>query len=197
MRSTLGNAGWPGRWDWAAIFAVLTLAVSPAGCDWKGFRKQADATTIAQRRAASLEGLVNTTAAGRLVPFEHALVRIDQGLIENLLRAAMPLDYGVGGQFRILIDSARVDFQDGLAMVRLGGAVRSKGAASGDPFARVTFDAELEVLEFDPALQMLRCRLKLLDFHLNATRSAGASKELIERLHETLPPEPGDDDEAH
>lgn len=162
---------------------MLGLLAAPlGGCDRWPARKQAVAGGISKRRVASLQRLVRLTTRGRIVPFDHALVRIDQRVIQSLLRAAMPLDYGVGGQFRVLVDSAQVDFQDGLALVRLGGGVRTEGAPSGETFARVAFDAELVVLEFDPALHTLRCRLKLLDSSLNATGSAGASNQLIERL---------------
>ncbi len=172
----------PHRKPWILILALIPLAAALGGCGWGRNGREAGPGGIAQRRTASLERLVQASAGGRVVPFDHAMVRIDQRLIQSLLRASMPLDYGVGGQFRILIDSAQVNFQDGLALVRLGGGVRSLGAASGEPFARVTFDAELKVLEFDPALHNLRCRLYLLDFTLDATGPAGASKDLIERL---------------
>jgi hypothetical protein len=100
------------------------------------------------------------------------VVVIPDALVDELLDVALPVEATVGGRFRILVDSGRVDFTGGLALVNLSAvveAVQRDGVS-----ARINLVGALQVLEIQES-GTLTTRVEILGWRTQDVRVGGLS----------------------
>jgi len=113
--------------------------------------------TVLAQQTVALQALVEAADRGALLNFRHVLVVVDQGLVQDLLRAAMPLEGPVGG-FQVRIESAEASFGDGVALIHLNGkATLIQSSVAAD----LKVYGGLEVVSMDPASGLLRCQVRV------------------------------------
>jgi len=113
--------------------------------------------TVLAQQTVALQALVEAADRGALLNFRHVLVVVDQGLVQDLLRAAMPLEGPVGG-FQVRIESAEASFGDGVALIHLNGkATLIQSSVTAD----LRVYGGLEVVNLDPASGLLRCQVRV------------------------------------
>jgi hypothetical protein len=109
--------------------------------------------TVLAQQTVALRTLAEAADRGALLGFGQLLVVVDQGLVQDLLRAAMPIEGPVGG-FHVRLESAEASFADGLALVHLTGrATLIRSSVTAD----LRVYAGLAVASIDPASGLLRC----------------------------------------
>jgi len=110
---------------------------------------------VLQREVQKLRVQVAAAEAGKLLDFEQVLVVVDQGLVQQLIAGATPLEGDVQS-FHVRIDAARAEFANGVALVHLDGQA---SLASGGISADMSVYGGLDVVELDPASGVLRARI--------------------------------------
>jgi hypothetical protein len=137
------------------ILAIgLTSALLTLGVVWLLFKRREPPLvsvkeTLLVRQTQELGRLVAAAERKSLLDLGGILVVVDQALVQDLLRSAMPLEGDVGGGFHVRVDSAETSFADGLAIVRLDGKASVAGqTASGDVsvYGAVELDATSGVM---------------------------------------------------
>jgi len=83
---------------------------------------------------------------------------VDQGLVQDLVRSATPLEADVGGGFHVRVESAEASFADGLAVVRLDGQASVAGKAAS---ADVKVYGAIDVVALDSKSGVLTCRVSV------------------------------------
>jgi hypothetical protein len=130
--------------------------------------------TVLTQQNAALRALVQDAETGALLTFRDVLVVVDQGLVQQLLRAAMPIE-GTVGAFQVRLESAEASFQGGLALIHLSGKatlVESKVAADLKVFGG------LEVVSMDPSSGRLRCQVRVFGVEADRANVLGIDKPL-------------------
>ena len=155
------------RWVFLSSVPVLAFVVYRRNLQTVDPVFSLEETVLAQQTVA-LRALVDDADHGALLNFKHALVVVDQGLVQDLLRAAMPIEGPVGG-FRVRIESAEASFGDGVALIHLNGkATRSSLTAD------LRVYGGLEVVHMDPASGLLRCQVKVFGVEANRGHVLGS-----------------------
>ena len=113
---------------------------------------------VLEQQIAGMEKLALAARDGSLLPFEHILVVVDEGLIQGLLTAALPLEGDVSGGFHVRIESAQASFADGLPLLRLGGRVTASRKVAT---ATMAVYAGMDTIDLSPASGLLRGRVSL------------------------------------
>jgi hypothetical protein len=117
---------------------------------------------IVRRRFDELTALVARAEAGSLVPDgEHALIGVDERLVQSLVSTLVPAEYVIAERYRIEVQRATVAFDDGIALVRLEGRASLVGAEQ-DVFADVSVYGDLDVERTQQRADVLRTRIRLL-----------------------------------
>lgn len=117
---------------------------------------------IVRRRFDEMTALVARAEKGSLVPDgEHALVGVDERLVQSLLSTLVPADYVVAERYRVRVERASVSFEDGIALVRLEGRASLVGAED-DVFADVSVYGDLDVERAQQRADVLRTHIRLL-----------------------------------
>lgn len=132
--------------------------------------------TVLAQQTVALRALVRAAEGGRLLDFRQVLVVVDQGLVRDLLRAALPIE-GLVGSFRVRIASAEAAFGDGIALVHLNGTatlVRSSVAAD------LRVYGGLEVASVDPSSGLLRCQVRVFGVESERAKGLGLGGPLRE-----------------
>jgi hypothetical protein len=185
------------RWRRAALFALAAAAVA-AGFAWRPLLQpllhhllpQAPLPPTAQEALIrhqhdGMSALIARAESGPLVPAgHHALVGVDQKLVQTLLHALVPADYVVSGRYRIHVERANVSFEDGFALVTLEGRASLVGREQ-DVFADVTVYGDLYVERTQQRSEVLQTRIRLIA--VDARRVAvvvesPSAKRLVEDL---------------
>ena len=125
---------------------------------------------LLSRQNQELARLVAAADAGTLLDFQGMLIVVDQAVVQDLLRAVMPLEADVGGGFHVKIASADTVFGDGVALVRMTGAASVGGASVGTPVAVL---AAIDVVELRPVTGVLECRVSILGVEAQDTGALG------------------------
>jgi hypothetical protein len=169
-----------------ARWALLALAPVLAFLVYRGHTRSVHAVvsveeTVLAQQTAALQALVEDADRGELLNFRHVLVVVDQGLVRDLLRAAMPLEGLVGG-FQVRIDTAEASFEDGLALIHLSGkATHLQSSMAAD----LRVYGALEVGSMDPASGLLRCEVRVFGVEADRADVLGID-EPLRGLAETL-----------
>lgn len=136
---------------------------------------------LLSRQNQELVKLAAEAEAGTLLDFKGVLVVVEQGLVQDLLRAATPLEADVGKGFHVKIDTADAAFGDGVALVRLSGTAGVGGASVGSP---VTVFGAIDVVGLDPDSGVLQCTVSILGVEAQDAKALGHSS--VARLTEAL-----------
>ena len=141
------------------------------------------------RQKAALEreqarGTANTESA--------ALVVVPAALLDQLLDVALPVQATVSDRFRITVDSARVEFNAGLALVHL--AARVEWVDRENISANIEVLGTLQILDLDASSGTLVSRVEILGFEAVDVRvGAGALSTVAARLLEEFAERPASD----
>jgi hypothetical protein len=166
-----------------AGLAVLVLAFYRPSLAWHGRPPRPSAReTLLSRQNQELVKLTLAAERGSLLDFKGVLIVVDQALVQDLIRAATPLEADVGSGFHVKIDSASASFGDGVALVRMTGTARLGGASVG---SQVTVLAAVDVVELQPTSSVLECRVNVLGVEAQDARALGRN-DPVGRLTEAL-----------
>jgi hypothetical protein len=115
---------------------------------------------LLERRREGLQGLIAAAERERLLPFDQVLVIVQQELVQRLIEATLPFEEVLPPRYRVVVESARVVFEDGFALVQLTG----RASLADDPatFAEISVYGGLDIVELDPETGILRGRAKIL-----------------------------------
>lgn len=117
------------------------------------------------------------------------VVVVPASFVDELLDVALPVEATVAGRFRIVVDSGRVDFAGGLALVNLSALVES--VDRDDVSARIAIVGTLQVLEIQEA-GTLATRVEILGWQTHDVR-VGALAPRAGRLLDELAGRPASD----
>jgi hypothetical protein len=140
---------------------------------------------IVGRRFDEMTALVARAEKGSLVPDgEHALVGVDERLVQSLVSTLVPAEYVIAERYRIEVQRASVAFDDGIALVLLEGRASLVGAEQ-DVFADVSVYGDLDVERAQQRADVLRTRIRLLAVdarEVAVMMKAPRAKQLVEEL---------------
>jgi hypothetical protein len=166
-----------------AGFAILVLALVQLRLMRPGARgRLSSQEALLSRQNLELAKLASAAENGTLLDFKGVLIVVDQVLVQDLLRAVIPLEADVGGGFHLKIDSADAAFGDGVALVRMTGTASLGGASVGSP---VTVFGAIDVVELDPASGVLECGVSIVSLEAQDTTALGHN-DPVGRLTEAL-----------
>jgi len=161
---------------WVLLASVPVLAFLAFRWNARTTRDAAESLedTVLALRNVALQTLVDAADRGALVSFTHALVVVDESLVQDLLRAAMPIAGPVGG-FEVRLESAEASFDGGLALVRLTGkATLIESSLSAD----LEVYGGLEVVSMDPQSGRLRCEVRVFGVEAHRSNLIGIDEPL-------------------
>ncbi len=167
------------RFPRAALLALLGLVTAGgAACRSSPARLGAEAA-IVQRQSEGLRRLLAEAEKGPVVRPGDVMVVVDERLVQDLLASVLPLEQVVGDQYVIRLTRASVRFEDGFALVRLGGRASLKGHDEQYASADIDVAGGLDVVELDPQTGRLRGQVKLIavDAHRVDVMGLGAPRE--------------------
>lgn len=167
---------------WTLLGSIPVLAF--LGYRWKTRKSKPDVSveeTVLAQQTVGLQALVEAAERGTLLSFKHVLVVVDQGLVQDILRAAMPIQGSVGG-FEVRIESAEASFGDGLALIHLNGKA---SLIESSVTASLRVYGALEVVSMDPASGLLRCSVRVFGVEADRANVLGID-EPLRGLAETL-----------
>jgi hypothetical protein len=115
---------------------------------------------LLEQKRIGLEQLIAAAKGGRFLPFDQALVVVDQKLVQRLIEATVPFEQVIASRYRVRVESATVTFEDGFGLVQLGGSA----SFENDPQTRAEIDlyGGLDIVELDPKTGILRGSVKIL-----------------------------------
>ena len=155
----------------------LLLSSAIAGCHLPAPPRPRPEKAILERQIAELERLVRAPRTERVIPFDQALLSVDQALLGSLLNAALPYERVVGDQFRIRIVNASVKCEDGVALVRLSGRVSFADRPEEDAYAEATVYGALRDFALQPKLSVLRSQIDVIAFAVPQVKVNGSDTE--------------------
>jgi hypothetical protein len=130
--------------------------------------------TVLAKQTEALKGLVDAADRGALLNFRHVLVVVDQGLVQVLLRAALPIE-GPVGAFQVRLESADASFGDGIALVHLNGkATLVESSVTAD----LKVYGGLEVVNLDAGSGLLRCQVRVFGVEADRANVLGIDEPL-------------------
>jgi hypothetical protein len=153
----------PARW------LVLAAVLQPFGC------RPQEALDVRLERDLLLrqrEALQRELERGDGELESDVVVVIPSTLIDQLLMVALPVEAVVARRFRIMVDSGRVDFTGGLALVELSAVVHA--VQREDVSARIGISGILQVLEISED-GALATRVEIIGWQTRDVRVGGLS----------------------
>jgi hypothetical protein len=145
----------------SVLFSAIVAAATGLGvsqCPGRDARPPVEEMLL-ERKKAGLEGLIRAARSGRLVPFEEILVVVQEGLVQRLIEAALPIEQVIE-RYRVRVESVRVTFEDGFALVHLSG--RASLTDQPQTFAEIDVYGGLDIVDLDPQTGVLTARAKIL-----------------------------------
>jgi hypothetical protein len=141
------------------------------------------------RQTRGLDSLIARAERGPLIPLtgDHAVVIVDQGLVQSLAGALVPAEHVIAERYRVRVSSATVAFEDGFALVRLDGRASMAGAEDR-VFADVSVFGDLEVLRSQPAARVLEAHIHVVAVEarrVDMVVEARQAEDLVEQLGKT------------
>lgn len=147
--------------SYRAVSAALVLATASVGlgCHRRPARPPVEEILL-ERKRIGLERLIAAAKEGRFTPFDQVLIVVQQELVQRLIEASLPFERDIESRYRIRVESARVTFEDGFALVQLGG--RASLVGDNSTFADIDVYGGLDVVELDPKTGILRGDVTIL-----------------------------------
>ncbi len=112
-----------------------------------------------------------------LVCFDQMLLVVDQGLVQDTLRAVLPLEGDVS-RFHVRLESADAAFGDGVALIRLAGHAGVKGQAMS---ASLVVYGGLDVVDLSPESRRLRGRISIYGVEVKDAQVFGFREKSLAR----------------
>jgi hypothetical protein len=168
---------------WCRVAAVISLLVA-AGCHPVGLvQRPPIEEVLLERRQQGLRSLIADARDGTLVPFEQALVVVSESLVQNLIEATLPIEQVLADRYRVRVESARVQFQEGFGQVQL----RGRASLVNDPNTAAEIDVygAIDVVDLDPKTGVLRGRVTILAVETQRVDVIGVSAP-VRRLVDDL-----------
>lgn len=167
--------------------ALLFFALVVVG--FVHYRRQGNAASrlsareaLLSRQNSALLELTNDAERGTLLDFKGILVVVDQALVQEMLRAATPMDAEIGGGFHVRVDAVDATFGDGVALVQMTGAATVGDEPVG---AQVTVFGSIDAVTIDAASGLLRCNVSILAVEAENAEALGRN-DPVGRLTEAL-----------
>ncbi|HYM80436.1 MAG TPA: hypothetical protein VEY91_03370 [Candidatus Limnocylindria bacterium] len=163
--------------------AALVLGVEfPFGCRPATRDVSRAERAVLKRQVEELERLVVLGRSGPLIPFDQALVVIDQSLLQDLLVAVLPYETVVSGRIRIRILEATVSCEDGLALVHLRGRASLKGQPEESAFVEANVYGSLREFDLKREESVLRGRVDVIAFDMRRVKLVDDDHEAVKEL---------------
>ena len=141
--------------------------------------------SLLRRQRQGLGELVDAAEKGAVFPQplgEHALVAVDQGLVQRLLNSHVPSHQVVAHKYDVLLQRALSRFEDGFAFVRREGRV-ALTAAPDRVFADLTVLSDLSIPSAQPDAAVLRVQVNVIAVDVKRVE-VGMESRRAERLAE-------------
>jgi hypothetical protein len=166
----------------AVAVALLAPAMLPAttGCRRNKKARMGAEQAILERRKAGLESLLARAERGP-IPFDKILVLVDESLIQQLLTSALPFERVIRDEYRVVLDTATVSFDDNFALIKLGGRV-SLVSQANSTFADVAVYGAIDIVELDPLSGVLRGQVKVIGLDASKVSVMGMVTKTAEDL---------------
>jgi len=176
---------------------VLALAAIAAGTCHRAEPPSPEDLVLA-RRTQGVRTLIADAERGKLIDFRELLVVVDQHLVQDLITSMTPFEREVGTLYRVRIDNATAEFEDGLALVRLDGRAMLRGS---ETYVDLSVFGGVDILDLDADTGLLRARMTVFAVHVPEVRLAGRdaparllaqtiSRERLEAFADILPSVP-------
>lgn len=168
--------------------AVALMLLAPAvlaattGCRRSKKPRIGAEQAILERRKVGLESLLARAEKGPL-PFNQILAIVDESLIQQLLTSALPFERVIKDEYRVVVDTATVSFDDNFALIKLGGRV-SLASQPDSTFADVAIYGALDIVELDPLSGVLRGQVKIIGLDASKVSVMGMATKTAEDLLE-------------
>jgi hypothetical protein len=160
----------PGRVALPAFLVLLATAVCrPPGVISRPPVEQ----VVLERRQQGLQTLIAAAQQGRLIPFDQVLVVVSQELVQGLIQATLPLEQVLAERYRVRVESARVEFEDGFALVQLRG--RASLVDDAETSAEIDVYGGIDIVDLDPQTGVLRGRVTILALETQRVKLIGMS----------------------
>jgi hypothetical protein len=176
------------------LWAGAAIEASFRGLVHSMFRSRSEAMLSAReamllRQNQGLDELIGRAERGPLLDLsgDHAVVIVDQELVESLLGALVPAEHLIAGRYRVHVAKATVAFEDGFGLVRLDGRASLAGAEA-EVFADLTVFGDLEVLRTQPTSEVLEARIHVVAVEarrVDMLVEARQAQDLVEELGKT------------
>jgi hypothetical protein len=178
---------------------AITLAVAAiAAATCRRAERPSSAELVLARRTQGVRTLIADAERGKLLDFRELLVVVDQHLVQDLITSMSPFEREVGALYKVRIDSATAEFEDGLALVRLDGRAALRGS---DTYVDLSVFGGVDVLDLDADSGLLRARMTVFAVEVPEFRLAGQdapakalaetiSRERVEAFADILPSVP-------
>lgn len=165
----------------ALLLAAAALLSVPLACRQVHRLSEGELTgrqRVDVHKSQGLDALIMRIRRGPLLPSDaHALVTVDQRLVQSLLSTLVPSDHLLD-RFRIRLVAASVSFEDGFALVRLEGKA-SLADVPGDAFADLTVFGDLRVSGARPDASALQAQLGVIAVDVRHLGLLGAAGERL------------------
>jgi hypothetical protein len=176
--------------------ALALAAITAATCHRA--EPPSSAELVLARRTQGVRTLIADAERGKLLDFRELLVVVDQHLVQDLITYMTPFEREVGTLYRVRIDNATAEFEDGLALVRLDGRAALRGT---ETYVDLSVFGGVDILDLDADSGLLRARLTVFAVEVPAVRLAGQdaparalaktiSRERVEAFADILPSVP-------
>ena len=119
---------------------------------------------LLQRQNQGIRELIEEAEKGTLVPVDQFLLGVDESIVADLVRFALPLERPLGDKLVLHVDKVDVRFRDKYGVVTVEGSVNRPQT----PDRRIAIRAHggLGAVTIDPATQRLNIKIAIDDIEL-------------------------------
>jgi hypothetical protein len=149
--------------------------------------RQGVEAAVAQRQNEGLKRLLAEAEKGPLVEKGDVLVVVHERMVQEVISSVLPVEQVIAGRYRVRLTEAAVNFEDGLALVRLKG--RASLADQDEQYASAELDVAggLDVVDLDPRNGRLRGQVRIIAVDAQAVDVMGVktprqAESLVEDL---------------
>jgi hypothetical protein len=149
------------RFAWILFVPILLLgACAPSDEETAYLSKKA----LLTRQNQGIRELIAEAEKGTLVPVDQFLVGIDESVVADLLRFALPLERPLGDKLILHVDKVDVQFRDKYGVITVEGSVNRPQT----PDRRIAIRAHggLGDVTIDPATERLSIKIAIDDIQL-------------------------------
>jgi hypothetical protein len=140
---------------------------------------------VLARRVEGVRALLSAGRRGPLIPFQEVLAVVDERVMRDLISSVAPYERVVDDEYKVRVDSAKVEFRAGFALVRLDGRASLAHRPDDETYADISLYSGLNVLGVDPTSGVLRARLQIIAFEARRVGVLGMEPP-VRRLVENL-----------